>query len=55
MHPVVRFAVLAVLLASAALGAADAPAAPAQALIDQAIQKAKAENKAIFVHFSASW
>jgi len=28
---------------------------PAQELLDQAIKSAKAENKAIFVHFGASW
>lgn len=28
---------------------------PAQKVIDAAVAKAKAENKAVFVHFSASW
>ncbi len=57
MHSMIRFAMLpmaAVLFASAA-AAADTPPAPAQTLVDQAVQKAKAENKAVFVHFSASW
>lgn len=51
------------LLLSAAflmIGALPAPAQSpppeqAQKVIDAAAAKAKAENKAIFVHFSASW
>jgi len=31
------------------------PPEPAQQVIDAAVAKAKAENKAVFVHFSASW
>ena len=52
-----RFAMLplgAVLFASAVIGA-DVPAPPAQTVIDTAVRKAAAENKAILVHFSASW
>lgn len=57
MRSMIRFAMLpmaAVFFASCA-GAADTPPAPAQTILDQAIQKAKAENKAVFVHLSASW
>jgi hypothetical protein len=40
------------LLSSIAQGQAQDPA---QKVIDAAVAKAKAENKAVFVHFAASW
>ncbi len=54
MHLGIRFVMLpmaAVLLVSAAAAATP----PAQTIVDAAIQKGTAENKAVFVHFSASW
>jgi hypothetical protein len=57
MHSKIRFAMLALaagVFASAA-AAAGTISPSAQTLIDNAVDKATAENKAIFVHFSASW
>jgi len=54
MHSSVRFAMLSLVGVLFASSAADA-APPAQTIVDTAIQKATAENKAVFVHFSASW
>jgi hypothetical protein len=58
MNSTVRLILISTLFLMA--GALPAPArsqAPeaAQKVVDAAVAKAKAENKAVFVHFSASW
>jgi len=42
------------MMANAAMPAAPA-AEPAQALVDAAVLKAKAQNKTVFIHTTASW
>jgi len=58
MPRTVRFSLFsaAVLIFGAGLTLAQESAPdPAQKVIDAAVAKAKAENKTVFVHFSASW
>jgi hypothetical protein len=52
----ILFMSAAFLMAGALLAIAQSqPPEPAQKVVDAAVAKAKAENKAVFVHFSASW
>ena len=58
MPRTVRFSLFgaAVLVFGAGLMLAqDSAPDPAQKVMDAAFAKAKAENKAVFVHFAASW
>jgi hypothetical protein len=43
------------MIGSLAAPAQDKAPEPAQKVMDAVYAKAKAENKAVFVHFSASW
>ena len=43
------------MLNAALLPAQEKTPEPAQTIVDAAVQKAKAEKKVVFIHYSASW